>query len=37
MAILNEFTSHMAAEVIKQRMDLIKTAGIDQIYVGFYG
>ncbi len=37
MVILNAFTSHMPAEVIKQRMDLIKTAGIDQIYVRFCG
>ena len=37
IAILNAFTSHMPEEVIKQRMDLIKTAGIDQIYFGWAG
>ena len=37
ISILNAFTVHMPAEVIKQRMDLIKSAGIDQIYFGWAG
>lgn len=37
MAILDAFAGHMPNEVIKQRMDLIKTAGVDQIYFGWAG
>lgn len=37
MAILDAFNSNMTADVIKQRMDLIKAAGVDQIYFGWAG
>ncbi len=37
IAILDAFAMHMPAEVIKQRMDLIKKAGVDQIYFGWAG
>ena len=37
IAILDAFTVHVPGEVIKQRMDLIKSSGVDQIYFGWAG
>ena len=37
ITIQNAFIAHTPAEAIKQRMDLIKTASVDQIYVRFCG
>ena len=37
MAVLDAFNFNMTSDVIKQRMDLIKAAGVDQIYFGWAG